>query len=568
MKLLVTLVSAMCFPMWITAQCAACTPDPACTTVDGLPALCPDVLPNATAGEYYEQVITFYMPPVVTDPSSGFAANLLTVEVTSVAGLPFGFDFTLNEADAVFEPGNGQNLGCATLCGTPLLPGNFEIIITVLGTVETGGFSFEQSLPFSYPVAVVPGSGENTSFAYTQPAGCDSLEVLFTATIEAPAPSVTSYEWYVSPELFSNNSSFTAEFEEPGEFDVSLTTTVSNYRLTEVNLSSVQGGWGSDEDVFGSPDPFFSLLDANGTVVYASSALDNTTSAQWDGLSVPLENPPYTLAFADDDPVTADDELGSVDLQITSGIATFNINGTAGSVAISLVPVSVISDTASIVVFPSTPVSLTFTNNQLQATPADLDVYEWTLNGTVIEGAVSSALTNPQEGLYTCTGINTFGCPSTPASFLVCPTVDILWDIQTMELYVAEGFESYQWFFNGVAIQGATLFYLISPEEGVYSVVITTDNDCTAESAPFVFSSVPTTQKSRLLAFPNPANNHVRFETPQIAGEWMVFDVFGSRVLLGKSSALQTDVTLESLAPGVYIFECSSGRVRFIKEQH
>lgn len=566
MKLLVTLVSVLCLRLLSFAQCAECTPDPSCTTTNGLPALCPEILPDATAGEYYQQIITFYMPPVVTDPSSGFTANLLTVEVTSVTGLPFGFEFTLNESDGIFEPGNGQNLGCATLCGTPLLPGNFEMIITVLGTVETGGFSFQQSLPFSYPVTVVPGSGANTSFNFTQPAGCDSLEVAFTATVEAPAPAITSYEWFVENDLLSNNSSFNAFFEQPGEYPVSLTTTISNYRLTEVNLTAVAGGWGSDEDIFGSPDPYFSLLDGNGTVVYTSTPTDNSLSAVWSGLNIPLENPPYSLSFADDDPVTSDDDLGSVNLDVVGGVTTFDTaGGTSGTLTIALVPVSVISDTTTIVVFPSASLSLALSGTTLQAIPSDLESYEWSLNGEVIEGANSASLTNPQEGIYSCVGFNTFGCPSAPATFVVCPAVQIEWDFQAMELFVGSGFDSYQWYFNGVAIQGAQLFYLIAPQDGVYTVVIETQSGCTVESEPFVVNSIHSGSSNGFKVYPNPAVSMIRMETPGTVGDWSITNGFGSLVMKGISQKSQTDIDIEFLSPGVYIIECSFGRIPFLK---
>ncbi|MFN9802034.1 MAG: hypothetical protein ACK54P_18595, partial [Bacteroidota bacterium] len=110
-------------PSWLFSQCTTCVPDPGCTSSDGFPTICPLELPPATAGSFYEQALTLFLPAQINDPESGITADLLQLTVNSVQGLPFGMEYTLDDVDGVYFPMDGQNSGCATLCGTPVLPG-------------------------------------------------------------------------------------------------------------------------------------------------------------------------------------------------------------------------------------------------------------------------------------------------------------------------------------------------------------------------------------------------------------------------------------------------------------
>ena len=129
------------------AQCNSCEPDLSCAAAD-FPVLCPETLADATAGEPYEEVITFNLPPVVVDPATDLSVDLLSVTISSVLGLPFGLEFTPSNADGTYEPGNGETYGCATVCGTPLSAGEYLVDINV--AVVASAFGFEQSVDQSF----------------------------------------------------------------------------------------------------------------------------------------------------------------------------------------------------------------------------------------------------------------------------------------------------------------------------------------------------------------------------------------------------------------------------------
>ena len=142
----------------LQAQCGSCDPDLSCVAVD-FPVLCPEQLPNAVQGEPYSANATFNLPPSVVDPGSGLEATLLTVTISQVTGLPFGLEFSPNNPDGVYQPGDGEYYGCAVVCGTPLVSGSFFVDISV--TVLVSAFGFQQTVneSFSLPLVVEPGAG-------------------------------------------------------------------------------------------------------------------------------------------------------------------------------------------------------------------------------------------------------------------------------------------------------------------------------------------------------------------------------------------------------------------------
>jgi hypothetical protein len=134
------------------AQCETCLPDSSCISVDGFPTMCPFTPPDATINEYYTQNITFYLPSQVNDPSSGVNATLLQVTISSVSGLPYGLQFSFNDNDNVFLPSSGENFGCATICGTPIIPGTYQVIISA--DVLLNALGFETTLQQSFSTSI------------------------------------------------------------------------------------------------------------------------------------------------------------------------------------------------------------------------------------------------------------------------------------------------------------------------------------------------------------------------------------------------------------------------------
>ena len=62
----------------------------------------------------------------------------------------------------------------------------------------------------------------------------------------------------------------------------------------------------------GSPDIFFNLFNGSGLQVYTSSVGSNSTSNSWSGLSIVVDNPPYSFTFWDEDCAKASDMLRKI----------------------------------------------------------------------------------------------------------------------------------------------------------------------------------------------------------------------------------------------------------------
>ncbi len=556
------------------AQCAECTPDSNCGGATNFPAVCPEQAADATAGEYYEQVLTFYIPNTVTDPGSGFEATIISVTITSVSGLPFGLTYSLNDEDGVYYPSQGQNYGCATLCGTPLLLGTYSVQISVSALVTALGFELTQNETFPTTITVLPGESSAGSFSYDQPAGCGSVEVNFEATITAPSPAITSYVWDFGngqTSILPNPS--TIIYDTEGEYTTSLTTTVSEYKLQMVNLQNVtSSGWMTDEDIIDqSPDPYFILYNSAGSAVYTSGSASNTSSNIWSGLNLSLDNPPYTIQFFDEDPVSTDDNLGTANITISSGEVNFNAgNGTLGVLTIALDTTTQITDEVTIVVFPMPDAEFTAIGNVLTCNDPNLYSYLWHRNGVMIPNAISSTYTMTEGGQYYCEAQNEFGCISTSSSYLYCPAVAISYDVAAMELEVPNIYNSYQWSFNGLPIPGATTYYLFAEVAGDYAVQVTTSYGCNMTSEEY--NLVVGVQELAIVSFkiyPNPVEDILNIESHGVIDDQMIVisDISGRKVM-EKHLTFRTNlvqIELNTLPAAVYILRFNNVLYRIIK---
>ena len=174
------------------SQCLTCEPDYTCVA-DGFPILCPQSLPDGVTGEEYITTATFNMPSSVVDPGSGITATLESITISSVTGLPFGLELTPSNPSGVYYPSNGEDYGCATICGIPLSAGEYFVIINVDVVASAFGITQNLSESFSLPLSIIQGSTDgNASFATSTTSGCSPLTVDVTNNITGPG---VSYQW-------------------------------------------------------------------------------------------------------------------------------------------------------------------------------------------------------------------------------------------------------------------------------------------------------------------------------------------------------------------------------------
>lgn len=541
----IALLLGLMSPIWLSAQCPSCDPDNTCTSEDAFPTICPDALPDGTSGTYYEEVITFFMPGEVVDPGSGLTATLNSIVVASVVGLPFGVTWQTNSPTNTYFPNQGDNLGCATMCGTPVLPGEYEVVITV--NVEASALGFIQNLTesFTLPLLIEQGEGGNATFSFDNTIGCGTVSSNFSALLDG-APGVTTYAWdFGNGQSSSEANPPTVVYNEPGEYTVSLTTTIENYNLATVIVTELNDNWCGDIEEYACncgtpiigvcPDPYFTIADGNGVVVYQSTVFNDVPAATWQNVNFPLTNPPYAITIWDSDlgpPLgSQDDFLGSATFNLQTGSQSFNAEGSLGSVIIDLQISNVFVNEETITVFPL-PDPNFFYNEELEVLYYDdenLELFVWMLNSTVIQEGPQDSLFIQSPGVYTCQVFNSFGCTSTSSPWVICPDPDVVYDATNETISVEAGFASYQWFYNGLPIPGANANVVDASALGNYAVTITTDYGCTVTSEVFqvTVGIEEGTRLSGVTLWPNPANERISVDVPEGRWNFEVYDIGG-----------------------------------------
>ncbi|MGC6531452.1 MAG: PKD domain-containing protein [Flavobacteriales bacterium] len=551
---------------WLGAQCPDCTPDEGCISPDGFPTICPEVIPTATANSYYEEVLTFFLPAEFTDPDSGIPATLNQVTITSVTGLPLGIDFTQSSPDGIYYPADGDNLGCATLCGTPILPGDYTITITALVGTTVFGLPFTATESFTRPFTVVPGASGTASFSASAVAGCGQLEVDFVALVDG-APNPTAWSWdFGNGNTSSDLAPPTQTYTTPGDYQVTLETVVSSWQLTELTLTSLADGWAGDIEELTtgfSPDPYFVVLDGAGNPVYTSDAFVDQNEGTWTGLAVDLPNPPYSIQVWDQDNGglfgSSDDNLGTAPITLTEGIQSFTSADPAGSngfATLALTPITVVNDTVDVQVFPLPELEMLLQDDTAYVLDPQVTGVLWLLNGDTLE--VDNPLAVPLSGwgVYQAELSNSFGCTAWIEPLVQCPDFELTWDGEW--LTAAPGMASYTWFFNGLEVEGETGNTLEATTPGNYAVTITTDYGCTYTPSIYTVSVGVDELAHGLRVFPNPTQGwlHVELKTP--ANVLRLRTLTGAVVLEVAVPGTRHQLNLNGWTPGVYLLEAET----------
>ena len=629
------------------AQCVACEVDPDCISADGFPTICPSTLPSGIVGEDYDAFITFYIPSEITDPGSGLVASLLSVTVTSITGLPPGIDIELDDGDGVYEPASGQTSGCATLCGIPAFAGVFDVQINISAVVSALGIEQTVTDGFSLSLVVDPGAGGTSSFTYSPEAGCGEVMADFSATVFGEGNQWTTHTWTLPDGATAEGAELDGVlFDAPGLNEVGLETVILNQVLQEVYLNSTGGGgW---DDLFGNPDPYFTLKDANENVVYTSGTVDDVGSASWTGLNIILDNPPYALDFYDEDLFDGDDWLGWTPFSPNGpGTLDFNASPSVGQLVIGLQPFVTLADVAQIEVFALPEPGITASGDDaLQCTPDTLIGYTWYLGGNVVAQGPDATFTPEVSGWYSVMAMDANGCQGMSDSVLFCmpdasmelalielngtpmgletsanhpwwvwsfngvaadtvfsggqvwfplesgwyavesvsadlgcpvasDSVLVCWPVEAPEVMqdaagdlVVEGsFATYQWFADGVPLEGETGAVLTAPGEGSYTVAVSDFADCpTVESAPLTYVGVGSMNGDGIAVHPNPVRGwlHVEVNARWWGGDAQLMDLEGRnierRVLIDRM-----DWNLSGLSSGAYLLRLTDASGRSVE---
>lgn len=481
------------------------------------PGIYPDTLPPATAGEFYDEDITFVLP---TD-TLGF--DFTNFEIIDVA-LPAGMDWECsNEANGCNYDPQADPYGCARAFGTPTIPGEYTIEISVIAdlTIQSGNAS-----SFFVFLEVLPPVQENEGFSMAPGFGCDNITVEFTNNIPSenytPIPDIT--EGYVYSWDFGNGNQSNQEtpspqtYTGPGEYYIDYICVLDTFGffLSEITLNSIGC---SDGIGLGNADVYVEVFDGNNQIVYSSNPNDADLPITVT-MNVELTTPPYSVKVWDDD----SDNLLGVGSDADNCID--GEEGTTTGVAIEI---------------------------------PDIDEYGNTSNfGTSGSLNLSYVINKPIITIEVSDTVTVFEGPEAPVA-----TIDEDFGFATVSTDDL-GYE-YQWFLDGEPIPGADSTSLEVTETGDYTVVATNENGCSAESEPLSYTStvnVSEVTPSIFKLYPNPATETVNIELTSSKNITSVslIDVMG-RVIIQKTGSFEDGIQLDvsNQQPGYFIIQLSDG---------
>lgn len=427
---------------FILAQCPGCITDTTCPILKPGGGVCPDTLPPATVGQYYDTDVTFYMPDSTV--YQGLNVNITKIEIIGSQGVPASLQWecdSMANGCVYLPPSNtpASNFGCVKICGTPIVaPGWYTIIVNILADAyvpSIGATIEDQPENYTLYLEVLPGQGGNNSFNFTPNSGCEPLSVDFDGIIDFNPDQPTTYNWDFGNGNTSTQKTVNQVFNA-GNYEVNLVTTIYNYTMTQICISALNNDWCGDVDevqcncgvpIIGQcPDPYVIISDANSNPIYQSPTEGGVTNHCWDTLSVILDNPPYTLTVWDSDAISADDLLGTFALTINSiGQMSFaSQDGTIGNYSVDTTVSSVFDDLDTINVSPMPTAPLTSYNNAGTVSVDNPDAtasYQWYYNGTILTGETGTSIdaTVHGSGDYSVEILDINGCTNTSTPITV-----------------------------------------------------------------------------------------------------------------------------------------------------
>lgn len=611
-NLLATFFSFTFFLNNISAQCPSCVIDWGCPANFPNGGICQAILPQGTVGVPYDQDVSFYMPSQFVDGGTGYTIILNQITITGISGLPFGFNWECDQsinACNYYPTSNPPTteMGCVKFCGTPIgLPGVYDITVYIVANVHVVDLNIDliQNETYLTQVEILPNASGNPYYSFSPPTGCDSLTVTFEALVDG-APNPTSYIWdFDNGQTSSLKNPPAQDYNSPGEYLVSLNTTINHYTVQDVNLISSNNNWCGDVEepdypIFGctaSPDIIFTLFDFNSNVIYTSSEMtDQNPPLTWSGVNVELSEPGVTIFFQDIDVISQNDDLGTFVINI-NGVGSYPFSGaggTSGNIIIGTVPYQSydVVDTVIVYASPTVPIisnltdadSICIGDTITLLASTDGEFFQWYNDTTIIFGATDSLLQVTQTGNYWVIVNNEHGCFSSSAEkfikvFNMPPPPSWFFNTGNHQLLCTNpGTNDVQWWLNGSPLVGDTGYYYSVTQDGYYQVQLTNVIGCTSISDSFqiLVSSNGAELVHPIAAaeiYPNPSDGNFSVQIELPVEQNITIDIIDNlgKLILNEDEGIQLGtftktISLNEFSDGVYFLIIKSDLDKMIK---
>ncbi|MCK9611553.1 MAG: T9SS type A sorting domain-containing protein [Bacteroidales bacterium] len=581
-------------PENILAQCPGCIINTGCTSNPPKPTICPETLPDGYTMQSYDQDLSFYLPHEFVDDGTGYDVTLNQLDILSVAGLPFGLSFETSASpnNIYYITSNPTTEhGCGKICGTPIMPGNYSITVSVLAHVTVFGIGQTSPSSFIIPITILPSPASNNGFSISNPFGCAPLETTYTTNRPSNGNPNYSYNWD-----FGNDTQSTEEnppalnYTTPGNYIVTLHTTIDTlpYYLQSLTINSSS----CDDAIWSDPDYFFNLKQGS-TTIYSAPYIDNTEAPVTFSFSpIELNNATYTIEIREYDEgiLGADDVCGDYNFQgHTAGTFTLSASGGDGNSNITFTvshPVLNFDDVDTIKVFqPPIIGAYSFVPNDsvcdkdsifLSVSAAYGSSYQWYNDTNVINGATELSYWAKASGDYWVEVSNENGCRTNSnmqtLTFIPNPPKPGTWVTgNTLNTNLA-GYDM-QWYYEDSPINGATGLTYDYTASGNYFVMATNFFGCatSSDTVYVTYSSglAETNTLNGIQLIPNPTTGKfiVSFDANTADDiQIVVSDITGrvvyQNIYSGLNGRFLQEIDLSMVQKGIYIVEIVSGNSR------
>jgi hypothetical protein len=198
--------------------------------------------------------------------------------------------------------------------------------------------------------------------------------------------------------------------------------------------------------------------------------------------------------------------------------------------------------------------------------------YTWTPASSLSTSTGQSVFAHPfNTTTYTVTGTDFIGCVNTDTITIVVNPLPPSPAITPLGgSLVCSPANGYQWYLNGVLINGATSQAYVFSQNGVYTVMISDANGCKSLSLPYSVTNtgiqVLADNKNTIAVIPNPTEGIFTVITDVTLTGYELLDVRGKIIFSEKISSKDLRVDISRLDEGCYFLKLISEQTSSVSQ--